>query len=135
MISLMRASHLSERSLLRKLIFSLICRRLFTSPKINLGCTSPKINLRCTSPKMNLLCTSPKMNLRCSSPIMNLTLTPPPNPEAKSWVKTLHGLNFRISFLMCVCVYICGRGGGGSGEINRNRYLNLIGREISIILF
>ena len=23
--------------------------RLFTSPKINLGCTSPKINLRCTN--------------------------------------------------------------------------------------
>ena len=37
--------------------------RLFTSPKIKLGCTSPKINLGCTSPKMNLGCTSPKKML------------------------------------------------------------------------
>ena len=45
--------------------FSFCCmgpnfRRLFTSPKINLGCTSPKMNLGCKSPKMNLGCTSPK---------------------------------------------------------------------------
>ena len=40
-------------------IWSLLWR-LFTSPKINLGCTSPKMNLGCKSPKMNLGCTSPK---------------------------------------------------------------------------
>ena len=32
----------------------------------------------------------------------------PPNPEAKSWVKTLRGLNFRISIMVCVCVCVGG---------------------------
>ena len=43
-----RFLHIPERCANRN------CRRLFTSPKKNLGCSSPKINLRCTSPNMNL---------------------------------------------------------------------------------
>ena len=36
---------------------------------------------------------------------------------------------------VCVCGGGGGREGGGGGGINRNRYFNLIGREISLILF
>ena len=41
---------------------------------------------------------------------------------------------FKFSHIHCgVCVCVCGGGGGGdggSGGMNRNRYFNLIGREI-----
>ena len=45
--------HASETFLIQEDSLSFVpsIRRLFTSPKTNLGCTSPKINLGCTSPK------------------------------------------------------------------------------------